>query len=1031
MEGIEGAMALDDVDLFGDPVMDNALAGLPARPPPSKPLLQRLDELRTRGCSQAIAWSRQGTIAVIAKDGMSIDLRFIRCRPDNGDWELSEPSPWSAVSQSPSPPPPNHHSTPLSLASAGAPFVHLAWGPQAFPELAIIDALGRVTILSFSVTLNRPYPIVRRWDADVVDDLHAVVGCYWLPLVLQHTKQAIYEHQFYPASGPWHPSPSKSALLCVTTNGTLKLFFLQSNGRLEETAIELESVTSSDDLITHASLCSDKNTLLLALATASRQLRVVRVSLQWGLPQVDKQVPPGSVPLRPSLREGHVAVTTWVQHGPSESPLDASMTQLSHIEILPSASEAQSQPLAPPVVLTVRSYVPQDSSAYHQESQSIIDRWEVLSDQPQSLHPAFEQLSSKDGAGFAPPTKTRLRKLDPIILPKIVVTVHTAQFGRILCFAFSDGTVQFRDRFTMEELYREQNTDTISSPLQVGFQFINDTPCLQVAFSPTNCSFAQLCEDWTVKWNKLHYPTADPSSPLPRTQLRPLAVALSVAASVTGAYQVSNDDVLAVARPFAQMPNFTDAWIRETVSILKVVVDYSEDAHHDQLVRNAYLQACFSMLSHLGFQGDFKPRPFSARFAMLALNLRNMVVLITVASNTPVSIKEKLNPLDDPEVVEALAGWVKWGVDLLSWLVDCLFALLNDSEVMAMLTDPKRFLELARYLRSKKDVSLHLLLCSSTRGFLSAACRRLVHLESISSRTAQFYETNPQLQDPSATATPARPHPALIQAYLKVRRVVSSSVVKMQEFDRLLSGLGKDIQSAYQKTLSGLAAAVKPPQGNLTEEQQQQYHDAFIKKAQTQCELDMLLGENPPPAFRDMLLRFFTTTLPEFRRHTDPAKLFFANYDVLEVEDNARALSARKAAGKYIDVFKRVELVVAGSARGANGQVVDDGGGAGQDGQNMLPAKRNAGGEEVNGHNSSSNNNNAGFVNGSGNGNANGGGGGGDDENGGGGRLWRRCVRCAAVMEDIWSNRPGFNFVLAQQRRCACGGSWVVVPRGS
>jgi mediator of RNA polymerase II transcription subunit 16 len=62
-------------------------------------------------------------------------------------------------------------------------------------------------------------------------------------------------------------------------------------------------------------------------------------------------------------------------------------------------------------------------------------------------------------------------------LPKIVVTVHTAQFGRILCFAFSDGTVQFRDRFTMEELYREQNTDTISSPLQVGFQFINDTPC--------------------------------------------------------------------------------------------------------------------------------------------------------------------------------------------------------------------------------------------------------------------------------------------------------------------------------------------------------------------------------------------------------------------------------------------------------------------------------------------------------------------------------------------------------------------------
>lgn len=189
MGSIDGAMTLDDVDLFGDPVMDNALAVLPAPPPPSKPLLQRLGELRERGCCQSIAWSRQGTIAVISKDGMSIDFRFIRCRPDDGEWVLSEPSPWSTVSQSPSPPAQSHHFTPLSLASAGAPFVHIAWGPQGSTELAAIDALGRITILSFSTVLNRPYPVVRRWDADVADDLHAIVGCYWLPLVLQPGKQ--------------------------------------------------------------------------------------------------------------------------------------------------------------------------------------------------------------------------------------------------------------------------------------------------------------------------------------------------------------------------------------------------------------------------------------------------------------------------------------------------------------------------------------------------------------------------------------------------------------------------------------------------------------------------------------------------------------------------------------------------------------------------------------------------------------------------------------------------------------------------
>jgi mediator of RNA polymerase II transcription subunit 16 len=56
----------------------------------------------------------------------------------------------------------------------------------------------------------------------------------------------------------------------VTTNGALKLFFTQFNGRLEDTEIELESVTSSDDLITHASLCSDKSIVLASPAYIAR-----------------------------------------------------------------------------------------------------------------------------------------------------------------------------------------------------------------------------------------------------------------------------------------------------------------------------------------------------------------------------------------------------------------------------------------------------------------------------------------------------------------------------------------------------------------------------------------------------------------------------------------------------------------------------------------------------------------------------------------------------------------------------------------
>lgn len=74
---------------------------------------------------------------------------------------------------------------------------------------------------------------------------------------------------------------------------------------------------------------------------------------------------------------------------------------------------------------------------------------------------------------------TRLRKLEPVTIPKVVISMQTTtiQLGRVVCFTFSDGTVQYRDRFTMAELYNEHNTENINSPHQVGFQFDDPTPC--------------------------------------------------------------------------------------------------------------------------------------------------------------------------------------------------------------------------------------------------------------------------------------------------------------------------------------------------------------------------------------------------------------------------------------------------------------------------------------------------------------------------------------------------------------------------
>lgn len=68
-----------------------------------------------------------------------------------------------------------------------------------------------------------------------------------------------YEAAQVPVFGPFHPMNGKSAFVCVTTNGVLRIIFPQPTSKYSEAHTELESVISSDDLITHASICPDKS----------------------------------------------------------------------------------------------------------------------------------------------------------------------------------------------------------------------------------------------------------------------------------------------------------------------------------------------------------------------------------------------------------------------------------------------------------------------------------------------------------------------------------------------------------------------------------------------------------------------------------------------------------------------------------------------------------------------------------------------------------------------------------------------------
>ncbi|KAI0484923.1 RNA polymerase II mediator complex subunit Sin4 [Xylariaceae sp. FL0804] len=944
---------LDDVDdLFGD--------GVPLSLPPrqlSRRLRQRLDDLRGRGCCQGLVWSKSGTIASIAPDGQSLQLRYLRANAKDASWALSEPQTvdcWGTF--------------------VGGPIVHLCPSP-AGSEIAVVDSVGRVSIINFNADVNRPSHS-RRWDGDPVDDLHSVVGTWWLPTT--HVRNISFYLLYGPAvktdngseyridsspvpcTGPYHPNPTRSALVCVTTNGLLKLFWNQFDGKPEESTLELEGVTSADDLVTHAAMCADKSrNIFIAMATKSQQLRIVLVGINFGAnkPENGQNMAAGNHQIIVALMQRHIAATSWLEAA-NETPLESSMATVSHIEMIQPFFKYDTKEFTPLLVLVVRSFVPGPSSPYHQEAQSIIDRWELLVDEQQALHSAFEQLAAKrNSVGSAPPKGASLKKLSSIVVNKMVVGVQVISFGKVICFTYNDGSIEYRDRFTMEEIYREVNLDRFSSLQEAGFSCSTEQSCLQFALSPTTASFVQMSEDGQVKWHCPEYTLADPAS-ISDAHLAAVVGALVMPTAATIQSNAAVDDLLAIARKFIHKEHFVVKWVTDLTTTTRATVDYVEDpSQYDHLVRNNTLQLCLSIFNHLGWTGEFKPRHFRGKLSMLALALRNFIILISVATNAPNIIRGSNTPLDDPEVVSTLAGCAKWAVDLICWLCDSLFCLLDDREFMACLSRPnpsQQLVSMNQYLHSKREIALHLILCSSTRNLLSAVCRRIGLLDTYSSRAILFYAQRPE-------NLAADPHQqALYVAYQRIQEHVSSMIVNPTDVDAFLMNLATEIKNAYSSSLAKLAD--NEAQKAKSQSQQQNPNaprNDPVKEARQHCELSLLLMNVPPPSFLPVISKMLRKDLAEFRARSDVARLYFADYRLLELDDGPAALSRKRARRMRVDMFKRVEISRRSSAA-----------------------------------------------------------------------PWRRCVRCDNVMEDVPLPSPGsgLNLLLNQQRMCCCGGRLAVVP---
>lgn len=129
----------------------------------------------------------------------------------------------------------------------------------------------------------------------------------------------------------------------------------------------------------------------------------------------------------------------------------------------------------PPVVVAIEIKTPRPGS--DEGLQSVVNRWEAV-EQRQSIHSAIEELGGRRNSVSTESANTiTLRRLDRIVIDKIIIGLHTIQFGRVIVLTFTDGSLEYRDRASFEQLYTAESLNKVMTLRQAGWSFADSGSC--------------------------------------------------------------------------------------------------------------------------------------------------------------------------------------------------------------------------------------------------------------------------------------------------------------------------------------------------------------------------------------------------------------------------------------------------------------------------------------------------------------------------------------------------------------------------
>ena len=78
---------------------------------------------------------------------------------------------------------------------------------------------------------------------------------------------------------------------------------------------------------------------------------------------------------------------------------------------------------------------------------------------------------------------------------KITIAIEAINQGKVIFFAFSDGSVEYRDRVSMAEIFNDGDLEKVWHLSQIGFSYTEDDPCMyNASLSSAYSNISKACK---------------------------------------------------------------------------------------------------------------------------------------------------------------------------------------------------------------------------------------------------------------------------------------------------------------------------------------------------------------------------------------------------------------------------------------------------------------------------------------------------------------------------------------------------------